>query len=130
MLTSQILSETRQQGIELRAEGDKLLFRSERRVPPELREAMRANKPELLKLLRLPENRGPTGTQGVGTKKLREAEKGFTCLDLAPPDVILCIAHPDLSGHWLAYRRTNRKQQGCGDSQTMAVLELAGVEGS
>ena len=71
---------------------------------------------------------GSVGSPPVDIEKLREAEEVFTCLDAAPLDVVLCIADPDRPGHWLAYRRTNRKHQGRGDSQAMAVLELARTE--
>jgi hypothetical protein len=67
---------------------------------------------------------GFIGSQPVGIEKLKEAEEEFTSLDTAPPNVVLCVPDPDHPGYWLAYRRTNRTQQGRGDSQASAVLEL------
>ena len=140
MTSAQILSETRRRGIELKAIGDKLLFRPAQDVPPELLSAIRTNKTELLYLLGLPEDGGRTGTPGVAheniletppveIEKLREAEAGFSCLDVVPLTVVLCVVDPEQPEHWLAYRRTNRTQQGRGDSQAAAVLELARAEG-
>jgi hypothetical protein len=124
----QILSETRRRGIELRAEGDRLLFRSAQTVSPELRTSIRRHKAELLELLRRPVAGIRTQSSGVDNDRLKKAEKEFTCLDIAPPNVILCIVHPEQPEYWLAYRRTNRKQQGLGGSQATAVLDLARVE--
>jgi hypothetical protein len=129
MTSAQIFSEARARGIELRATGDRLLFRSAQTVQPKLRAALRANKTELLEILRQQEDAHQKGMPGVDAAKLREVEEGFTCLDTAPFSVVLCIADPDQNGCWLAYRRSDRRQQGRGDSQAEAVLALARAEG-
>jgi hypothetical protein len=126
MKSVQILSETRRHGIELKAVGDRLLFRPAQDVPPELLSAIRTHKTGLLELLGLPEDDG--GRVVVHVDKLKEAEAGFSCLDVAPLDVVLCVADPEQPGHWVAYRRTNRHQLGRGDSQATAVLALARAE--
>ena len=122
MVSAQVISEIRRHGVELRVEGDKLLFRSDRDVPSDLQTSIRTHKAELLQMLRQTESSDLT--VGADVSKLLEAEAKFSCLDIAPLNVVLCVPDPDHPGYWLAYRRTNRKAQGRGDSQAAAVLEL------
>ena len=124
----QVLSEAIGRGIELRAVGSKLLFRSAYDIPPDLLATISVNKTGLLELLRLPEAVGHTATPRADIQKLKAAEEGFTSLTVAPLNVVLCIEDPELSDHWVAYRRTNRGRQGFGDSQATAVLDLARLE--
>lgn len=51
MHAAEIVRELEARGVELRAEGGKLKFRPGEAVSPELREALVANKPEILRLL-------------------------------------------------------------------------------
>jgi hypothetical protein len=67
---------------------------------------------------------GSIGPRPIGIQKLRAAEAEFANLDMAPMNVVLCIPHPEHLGHWLAYRRSNRTQQGSGPTQSDAVLTL------
>jgi len=122
MTSAQILSDIRQNGIELKVEDAKLLFRSARSVSPDLRAAIRTHKTEIMELLQKP-------TSPVDLEKLEELEKGFTCLDEAPLSAILCVVHPEQPEWWVAFRRTRREQQGLGSSQSAAVLNLAQTEG-
>ena len=123
---SQVLEEARRLGIELKASGDKLLIRCDQTVPEELTAALRGCKAELLDLLRQMDT--PHRSE-VNVERLKRAEANSR-MDAAPPDVVLCIPDPDQPDNWLAYRRTNRTLQGCGDTQAVAVLDLAKVEES
>jgi hypothetical protein len=122
MTSVQILSETRKRGVEFKVAGDRLLFRPAEAVPPELLSAIHSHKAELLELLCTPD------PVPVNIERLKEAEADFSSLDIAPADVVLCIEDPEWPERWLAYRRTNRHEQGRGDSQAAAVLDLARYE--
>ena len=52
MTADALLSELRSQGIELQADGDRLLYRGRRALTPKLRDRLRIAKSELLDLLR------------------------------------------------------------------------------
>ena len=83
MTSSKILSEIQGRGIQLRTAGNRLMLRPMKAVTPDLLEAIKSHRTELLKILN-----SEVGLAPASNEQLVEAESEFTCLDTAPLNAV------------------------------------------